>query len=50
MKEYWPTVKQGWGITLDEQRNLLYISDGTQTVVKADATTFREVGKMVVKA
>ena len=50
MKEYWPSIKQGWGITLDERRNLLYISDGTSTLVKADATTFREVEKMVVRA
>ena len=29
MKEYWPGVKEGWGITLDEENNWLYISDGT---------------------
>ena len=29
MSEYWPSVLQGWGITIDEKNNILYVSDGS---------------------
>ena len=49
MGENWPSVEQGWGITLDPDRNLLYVSDGSYNITVVDANTLKEVSKFVVR-
>ena len=49
MGEYWPSVSQGWGITLDPESNLLYVSDGSMRLTVVDANTLREVGTLNVR-
>ena len=33
----WEGVKEGWGITLDPKKRILYVSDGTSTITRVDA-------------
>ena len=35
--EMWKGVKEGWGITLDPVKRILYVSDGTSTITRIDA-------------
>jgi len=35
----WSGVKEGWGITLDDQNRILYVSNGSSTITKVDADT-----------
>ena len=49
MSSVWPGVKQGWGITIDEENNLLYISDGTAQITVADARTLEQKSQFTVK-
>ena len=37
----WKGVKEGWGITLDPEKRILYISDGTQTMTRVNADTLK---------
>ena len=49
MSEYWPGVQQGWGITIDEKNNILYVSDGTANITIVDAQTLKQVGQITVR-
>ena len=49
MSEYWPGVEQGWGITIDEENNLLYISDGTAKITVVDVATLKQQSQFTVK-
>lgn len=42
MREYWPGVTAGWGITIDVDNNTLYVTDGTDQLTHIDATTLRQ--------
>ena len=33
----WKGVKEGWGITLDPEKHILYVSDGSQTITRVNA-------------
>ena len=35
----WEGVGAGWGITLDPEKRILYVSDGTGTITCVDANT-----------
>ena len=35
----WPGVKEGWGITLDEENRILYVSDGSAKITRVNADT-----------
>ena len=39
----WDGVKEGWGITLDESKRILYVSDGTSTITRVDADTLKQI-------
>ena len=49
MSSVWPGVWQGWGITIDEKKKLLYISDGSAQITVADATTLEQKSQFTVK-
>ena len=49
MSEYWSGVQQGWGITIDEKNNILYVSDGTANITIVDAQTLKQVGQITVR-
>ena len=46
----WDGVKEGWGITLDESKRILYVSDGTSTITRVDADTLKQISQFTVKA
>ena len=35
----WSGVREGWGITLDPSKRILYVSDGTNTITRVNADT-----------
>ena len=35
----WSNVKEGWGITLDPKKQVLYVSDGSDKITVVDATS-----------
>lgn len=35
----WPGVKEGWGITLDPAKRILYVTDGSDKVTRVNADT-----------
>ena len=37
----WKGVKEGWGITLDPEKKILYVSDGSQTITRVNADTLK---------
>jgi len=44
----WPDVKAGWGITLDAEKEILYVSDGSEKITRVDANTLEELSQMTV--
>ena len=45
----WNGVKQGWGITLDEDKRILYVSDGSSTITRVNADTLEEISQFTVR-
>lgn len=45
----WPGVKEGWGITLDPERRILYVSDGSAKITRVDADTLEQISQFTVK-
>ena len=45
----WEGVKEGWGITLDAQNDLLYVSDGSDKITRIDAKTLKQKNQFTVK-
>lgn len=45
----WPGVKEGWGITLDNDNRILYVSDGSDKITTIDAETLEQTGQFTVK-
>ena len=45
----WDGVKEGWGITLDDERRILYVSDGTATITRINADTLEQISQFTVK-
>ena len=39
----WSGVREGWGITLDPSKRILYVSDGTNTITRVNADTLEQV-------
>ena len=46
----WAGVKEGWGITLDPIKRILYVSDGTATITRVDADTLKQISQFTVKS
>ena len=44
----WDDVKAGWGITLDAEKEILYVSDGSEKITRVDANTLQELSQMTV--
>lgn len=45
----WEGVKEGWGITLDPVKRILYVSDGSANITRVDADSLTEMSKFTVK-
>ena len=45
----WDGVKEGWGITLDRENDILYVSDGSEKITRVNAKTLEEVNQFTVK-
>ena len=45
----WKGVKEGWGITLDDARRILYVSDGSEKITRINADTLEEISQFTVK-
>lgn len=39
--QMWSGVKEGWGITSDLGKKILYVSDGTEQMTRVDAQTLQ---------
>ena len=46
--QMWPELKQGWGITLDEENRVLYASDGSDKITKINADTLEVIEQLTV--
>lgn len=45
----WAGVKEGWGITLDPSKRIMYVSDGSSTITRIDADTLTQMSQFTVK-
>ena len=45
----WPGVKEGWGITLDPEKKILYASDGSDKITRINADTLEQINQFTVK-
>lgn len=45
----WKGVREGWGITLDPIRRILYVSDGSAKITRIDADTLEQLSQFTVK-
>lgn len=45
----WEGVKSGWGITLDDDKRILYVSDGTSKITRVDADTLEQTSQFTVR-
>ena len=45
----WDGVKEGWGITLDPVKQILYVSDGSDKITRVDARTLKQLNQFTVK-
>ena len=45
----WDGVKEGWGITLDRENSILYVSDGSDKITRVNAKTLEQINQFTVK-
>ena len=45
----WKGVKEGWGITLDPEKRILYVSDGSQTITRVNADSLEQISQFTVR-
>lgn len=46
----WKGVKEGWGITLDDDKRILYVSDGSSTITRVNADSLKQMSQFTVKS
>lgn len=44
----WKGVKEGWGITLDNDKRILYVSDGSATITRVNADNLKQMSQFTV--
>jgi glutaminyl-peptide cyclotransferase len=48
-RDMWPQVKEGWGMTHDEERKIIYISEGTDKIILINSQTLEYIDEFKVK-
>lgn len=45
----WDGVREGWGITLDPVKRILYVTDGSSKITRINADTLEQMSQFTVK-
>ena len=45
----WDGVREGWGITLDPIKRILYVTDGSSKITRINADTLEQMSQFTVK-